>query len=117
MSLDFFAANILLVWCVIMLNDYSQTTYCFELKLSFEHVNNNNEFFIYVINVSKVCNVCNLKAIDDLDSFRNQVGLSTLHILGTTGCLISCINIIVRLVSCLQCRGLRKCIYTKKNEQ
>ena len=76
MSLDFLAADILLMWCVIMLNDYSQTTYCFELKLSFENVNN-NEFLIYVINVSKVCN---LKATDDLNSFRNHVGLNMLHI-------------------------------------
>ena len=99
MSLDFLVADILLMWCVIMLSDYSQTTYCFELKLSFENVNN-NEFLIYaVINVS---NVCNLKAIDDLNFFRNHVGLNTLHILGTIRHLVSCINIIVRLVLCLQ---------------
>ena len=63
--------------------------------------------------MSKVCNVCNLKAIDNLHSFRNQVGLSTLHILGTIRRLISCINIIVGLVSCLKCRGLHKYTYTK----
>ena len=115
MSLDFLVAHILLVWCVIMSNEYCQTTYCFEFKFSFENANN-NEFFIYVVSVSKVCNVCNLKAIDDLDSFRIQVGLSMLHILGTIRRLISYINIIVRLVSCLQCRGLCKYTYTKNNE-